>query len=234
MATPKSQRIGIWVIAIVMIIGTIGSFAVMILASKNNKVDQARVQQLSAQYQKDYQAYQAKVSSQADQLSTQYYNDFNSYSSQVGKFDTGSVKSLQTNDLKVGTGSALTKTSTFTAYYIGWTPDGNIFDSSIDSGKLKAPISAAPGGVITGWTNGVDGMKVGGVRELTIPADQGYGAKGSGDKIPPNSPLKFIIMVIPTPDVIAQPAVPQELIDYYNSTGASPTPTNASSSSNSN
>jgi FKBP-type peptidyl-prolyl cis-trans isomerase FkpA len=233
MATPKSQRIGIWVIAIVMIIGTIGSFAVMVLASKNNKVDQARLQQLTAQYQKDYQAYQAKVTAQADQLSAQYYSEFNSYSSQVGKFDTGSVKSLQTNDLKVGTGDTLSKTSTFTAYYIGWTPDGNIFDSSIDSGKLKAPISAAPGSVITGWTNGVDGMKIGGVRELTISSDQAYGAKGSGDKIPPNSPLKFIIMVIPTPAAIAQPTVPQELIDYYNTTGASSN-TSASSSSSGN
>lgn len=233
MATPKSQRIGIWVIAIVMIIGTIGSFAVMILANKNNKVDQARVQALTAQYQKDYKAYQDKVNAQADQLSAQYYTEFNSYASQVGKFDTGSVKSLQTNDLKVGTGDTLTKTSTFSAYYIGWTPDGNIFDSSIDSGKLKAPISVTPGSVITGWTNGVDGMKVGGVRELTVPSDQGYGAKGSGDKIPPNSPLKFIIMVIPTPEAIAQPAVPQELIDYYNSNGGgAQQTTNTSASGN--
>jgi len=59
-------------------------------------------------------------------------------------------------------------------------------------------------------------MKVGGVRELTIPADKGYGSTGSGDKIPANSPLKFVIMVIPTPDAIAEPAVPQELLDYYN------------------
>lgn len=220
MATPKSQRIGIWIIAIVMLVGTLGSFAVMVLASKNDTTDKAKIQQLSAQYQKDYAAYQAKVDAQAKKLSGKYYSDFNKYSSKPAKFDKNDVKSLKKDDLKTGTGEKLSKTSTFTAYYIGWTPDGKVFDSSISSGALKAPIKVKPGGVITGWTEGVDGMKVGGVRELTIPADKAYGSAGSGDKIPANSPLKFVIMVIPTPDSIAEPAVPQELMDYYNKTSA--------------
>jgi PBP1b-binding outer membrane lipoprotein LpoB len=80
MATPKSQRIGIWIIAIVMVVGTLGSFAVMVLASKNSTTDQAHIQQLSAQYQKDYAAYQAKVDAQAKLLSSKYYSDFNKYS----------------------------------------------------------------------------------------------------------------------------------------------------------
>jgi FKBP-type peptidyl-prolyl cis-trans isomerase len=220
MATPKSQRIGIWIIAIVMIVGTIGSFAVMVLANKNSTVDQAHIQQLSNQYQKDYKAYQAKVEAQATVLSAQYFTDFNAYAQVPAAFDKASVKSLDKNDLKIGTGDAITSKSTFTAYYIGWTPDGKVFDSSIDSGKLKAPIKAAPGGVIAGWTDGVDGMKIGGVRELTIPSDKAYGAQSSGDKIPANTPLKFVIMVIPAPAAIAEPQVPQDLIDYYNKTNA--------------
>ena len=215
MATAKSQRIGIWVIAIVMLVGTIGSFAVMILGTKNSNVDQARVKQLTDTYQKEYDVYQGKVSDQATQLSTKYFSEFNQYAGRPAVFDRDSVKTLATADLKAGDGTALTKDSAFTAYYIGWTPNGKVFDGSIDGTKLKAPFTASPGGVITGWTKGVEGMKVGGVRELTIPSDDAYGEKGSGDSIPPNTPLKFVIMVIPTPETIPQPEMPQELLDYY-------------------
>lgn len=58
-------------------------------------------------------------------------------------------------------------------------------------------------------------MKVGGIRELTIPADKAYGETGSGGTIAPNTPLKFVIMIIPTPETIPQPAVPAELLKYY-------------------
>jgi len=215
MATPKSQRIGIWIIAIVMLVGTLGSFAVMVLSSKNDVADQARIQALSSQYQKDYAEYQKKLDAQTKELSDKYYDDFKAYETKPAKFDDSDVKSLKKTDLKTGSGSKLTENSTFTAYYLGWTPNGKVFDGSIDGKKLKAPLSVSPGGVITGWTEGIDGMKVGGVRELTIPSDKAYGKAGSGDKIPANSPLKFIIMVIPTPEKIAEPTVPQELLDYY-------------------
>jgi len=220
MATPKSQRIGIWIIAVVMLIGTVGSFAVMILANKNSAVDQQRINTLSQQYQKDYKAYQDKVNAQASQLSEKYFAEFNQYANRPATFDKNDAnKELKTEDLKVGDGDTLGKDATFTAYYIGWTPDGKVFDSSIDNGKLKAPITAAPGGVITGWTKGVEGMKVGGVRELTIPASEGYGESGSGSSIPANTPLKFVIMVIPAPENIPEPQMPKELMDYYG-TGA--------------
>jgi FKBP-type peptidyl-prolyl cis-trans isomerase len=220
MATKKSQRIGIWVIAVVMLIGTIGSFAVMILGNQNNTADQARITELSGKYQKDYEAYQAKVDAQAKELSGKYFADFNQYATRPATFDRDSVKKLETSDLKLGDGAKLGDDATFTAYYIGWTPDGKVFDSSLDGDKLKAPISAAPGGVIAGWTKGVAGMKVGGIRELTIPSDEAYGEQGSGDSIPPNTSLKFVVMVIPAPEAIAQPEVPAELMQYYNSMGA--------------
>ena len=218
MATPKSQRIGIWVIAIVMIVGTIGSFLVMILANKNNKVDQAHIQQLATQYQSDYKAYQAKVDAQTTQLSGQYFQTFNAYASTPAAFNKDSVTKLEKVDLKQGDGQTLDGNSAFTAYYIGWTPDGKVFDSSINGSQLKAPLTAAPGGVIAGWMQGVSGVKIDGVRELTIPADLAYGSSGSGDKIPPNTPLKFVIMVIPTPAKITEPQPPQDLVNYYNST----------------
>lgn len=219
MATPRSQRIGIWIIAVVMLVGTIGSFAVMILTNQNGATEQAHIQQLTKQYQSDYQAYQAKVDAQTKQLSDQYFAEFNAYASLPAAFDKSSVKSLTTQDLKTGTGDTLSDKSSFTAFYIGWTPDGKVFDSSIDSGKLKAPINAAPGSVISGWNEGVKGMKIGGVRVLTIPSDKAYGQAGSGSNIPANTPLKFVMMVIPTPATLVQPQAPQELIDYYKSQG---------------
>lgn len=217
MATPKSQRIGIWIIAVVMLVGTIGSFIVMILTNKNNLTDQARIQQLATQYQADYKVYQSKVDAQTAQLSNQYFGTLNAYANTPASFDKNSVTTLQKTDLKQGDGPTLDGNSAFTAYYIGWTPDGKVFDSSINGSSLKAPLTAAPGGVIAGWIQGVVGMKTGGVRELTIPADLAYGSSGSGDKIPPNTPLKFILLVIPTPQKISEPQPPQELVNYYNS-----------------
>lgn len=215
MATTKTQRIGIWIIAVFMAVGTIGSFAIIALANQNQQSDQARVNELTAEYQKANDEYQAKLAVQTTELSEKYYETFNQYSSRPATFDKDSVTELETEDIVVGDGEAITSESTFTAYYIGWTPDGKIFDSSLNNGSLKAPINVQPGGVIEGWTKGVDGMKVGGVREITIPSDLGYGENGSGELIPPNTPLKFVVMIIPAPEQIAQPDIPDELMRYY-------------------
>ncbi len=217
MATTKTQRIGIWIIAVFMAVGTVGSFAIIALANENQQTDQARANELNAKYQKDTQEYQAKLAAQATELSGKYYETFKPYESRPATFDADAVKELKTEDIVIGDGETLTNESTFTAYYIGWTPDANMFDSSFTEGEavLKSPIDVVPGGVIKGWTEGVVGMKVGGIREMTIPSELGYGATGSGDSIKPNTPLKFIVMVIPTPEKIAEPAIPQELINYY-------------------
>jgi len=215
MATTKTQRIGIWIIAIFMAVGTIGSFAIIVLANSNSQSDQARYKQLLSEYQSAQAAAQAKTDAQAKELSNQYYPTFSQYASRPSTFDKTTATALKTEDLAIGTGEELTDQSTFTAYYIGWTADGHIFDQSISDGALKAPFTAAPGGVIKGWTQGVAGMKVGGVREITIPSDLGYGATGSGESIPPNAALKFVIMTIPTPAAIEQPTPSKELTTLY-------------------
>ncbi len=82
-------------------------------------------------------------------------------------------------------------------YYTGWlfdesAPDnkGQKFDSSLDRGQLFGfPLGA--GHVIRGWDQGVAGMKIGGKRTLIIPPDMGYGARGAGGVIPPNTTLVF-------------------------------------------
>lgn len=222
MATKNSQRVGIWIIAIALTVGTLGGFLAMVLAPKNQATDQARFDELSAVYKKEYEAYQAKVKARDDKiaasLSQKYSDIFKQYESRVGAFEASDITTLEKEDLTIGDGEELTTSSTFTAYYIGWNPSGKIFDSSLDGDKLKMPIEAAPGGVIKGWTEGAAGMKVGGVRELSIPADQAYGDQGQGADIPANTPLKFVIMVIPTPDrgeEIVAPKMSEELKKLY-------------------
>lgn len=214
MATPRSQRIGIWIIAIVMAVGTIGSFLVIILSNTNDKSDKARLTELTNQYQAEYEAYQKKVTDQNTRLSAENYDEFNAYSNRPAAFDAASVTELKTEDLKVGDGEEITASSSFAAFYIGWNPSGKVFDSSIDNGTLKAPFSVSPGGVIQGWSEGVVGMKQGGVRLLTIPAAKAYGETGSGDDIPPNTPLKFVIF-IPKQETYTAPEPSEELIRLY-------------------
>lgn len=195
MATPRSQRIGIWIIAIAMVAGTLGSFLVMALSLQNQKIDQSEQQKLSDEYQKTITSYQAKVDAQAKELSAKYFADFSQFSSVVASFDAKSVKKVTTTDIKVGDGETIKADTAYSAYYIGWNPKGTVFDQSIADGTLKSPI--AGGNLIPGWNEGVLGMKIGGVRGITIPSDKAYGAAGSGENIPPNTPIKFVVMAIP-------------------------------------
>lgn len=204
MATSQGQRIGIWVIAVVLAVGTIGSFFALILQNDNAQVDQAQAQQKQEEYNKIIQEYQAKVEAQSNELSAKYYDDFAGYAKEVSAFNASDVKSLTTRDLKIGDGEEIKEDTDYSAYYIGWNPEGKIFDQSIDGDKLKTPIDGKLE-LIKGWDEGVLGMKIGGVREITIPADKAYGDKGQGDLIPPHTPLKFIIMAIPSPEKIPQP-----------------------------
>ena len=206
MATTKTQRWIIIVILVATIVGTLGSFAAMILASENYKNDQAKAQKAQEKYQKLMKDYQAKTAAQAQELSNKYYPTFSQYTSRVGEFDRDSVKELSSEDLVVGDGEEIKDNTAFAAYYIGWNPKGKVFDQSIKDGKLSAPFAVESGlksaSVITGWKEGIKGMRLGGVRELTIPSDKAYGEKGQGNDIPANTPLKFIVMAVPKPATI--------------------------------
>jgi FKBP-type peptidyl-prolyl cis-trans isomerase len=158
MATPRSQRIGIWIIAIVLTLGTLGSFLVMALSIQNQSIDQ---KQQEKQLQTAFSEYQLKITSQATELSKKYYGEFSKYASVPAIFSPDDVKELAKKDLKIGTGEEIKSNTAYNAYYIGWNPKGVIFDQSIADGALKTPI--AGGNLITGWNEGVIGMKVGGV-----------------------------------------------------------------------
>lgn len=203
MATPRSQRIGIWIIAAILIIGSLGTFLVMVLSVQNQKIDQAQQQKLVDEYNKVVADYQAKVNKQNQDLSAKYYPIISQFKNRVGQFNTEGIKDIVKSDLKVGDGQEIKSGTVYSAYYIGWNPKGVIFDQSIEGSSLKAPITG--GNLITGWNEGVIGMKVNGIREITIPSDKAYGSTGSGENIPPNTPIKFIIMVIPKVDPIPVP-----------------------------
>lgn len=104
------------------------------------------------------------------------------------------VTELQIIDTVVGTGEVVPAGATVTAHYTGaLAKDGTIFQSSLDSGN---PVPFSLSGVITGWTEGVPGMKVGGKRRLIIPAEKAYGAQSPSANIPPNSDLVFDIELV--------------------------------------
>jgi FKBP-type peptidyl-prolyl cis-trans isomerases 1 len=214
MALKKHQQIAVSIILGLTIVGTVGSFFVMALESSNQRQDQQKYQDSLAKYQNDQKAYQAKVDAQAKTLSKTYFKTFAKYQDLPAKFDKATITKLETSDLKVGNGAKIDKNTKFATYYLGWTPDGKVFDGSIDNGSLKSPFSInslASGGVIEGWQNGLIGMKIGGVRQLAIPSDQAYGKTGS-QGIPGDTPLKFVVMAITQPKTIEQPQIPIELL----------------------
>ncbi len=113
-----------------------------------------------------------------------------------------SITTLIKDDVKVGTGEEAKTGQTVSVHYTGWLYDpsasdkhGKQFDSSRTRGTpFQFPLGA--GRVIKGWDQGVAGMKVGGQRTLTIPADMGYGARGAGGSIPPNANLIFDVELL--------------------------------------
>ena len=97
---------------------------------------------------------------------------------------------LVIEELKVGTGPVAKAGQTVTVNYTGWLTNGQKFDSSVDRNE-PFTFHLGAGEVIKGWDEGVQGMKVGGKRKLTIPPSLGYGARGAGGVIPPNATLIF-------------------------------------------
>lgn len=105
------------------------------------------------------------------------------------------VSGLQYEDTREGTGLTAAAGQTVSVHYTGWLESGKKFDSSKDRGQ-PFDFGLGRGQVIKGWDEGVQGMKVGGVRKLTIPAALGYGARGAGGVIPPNATLIFEVELL--------------------------------------
>lgn len=176
MSASRAQRIGIWIIAIVMFVGTIGGYFLIIVSNDN----QNRVA-------RELQEQQKKVQERAMKPS----EALPGYKAEA--FDAAAVTELVKEDLKPGSGKEVAEGAQIEVNYFGWTPDGQIFDSTNKGGSVE-PLGLSLGAVIEGWSKGLVGAKEGGVRKLVIPAAQAYGEQGSGS-IAPNTPLTFIVEI---------------------------------------
>ena len=102
---------------------------------------------------------------------------------------------LVIEEVLVGEGAEALAGQTVSVHYTGWLTNGTKFDSSKDRNEpFEFPLGARH--VIAGWDEGVQGMKIGGTRKLTIPAALGYGARGAGGVIPPNATLVFEVELL--------------------------------------
>ena len=104
---------------------------------------------------------------------------------------------LVTQDLKVGTGPVVPKNAKVSMNYVGVAcSTGKIFDSSYSRNQPYESDLSPTGSLIAGWQQGIPGMRVGGVRLLSIPSDLAYKAAGYPPKIAPDEPLFFLVAAV--------------------------------------
>lgn len=207
--TSPKQRIVIGAIAVIMVLTMIVSYAIIVAGgNKNSSSSQSTI---SSEKIAEYElAYRDKANSFKESTASQY-EAFSPYLSRIKAYNETSANEgdLSTTDLLIGTGRELTTDDVdYLAFYVGWCADETIFDSSLDDRKnptgFAKAINAA-NGMIEGWKNGVIGMRLGGIREITIPSELAYGSQMEicGGY---NKPLKFIVMPVANEEPLSSDA----------------------------
>ena len=202
--TSPKQRIFIIAIAVIMLGSIIASYAAIILnggkssdSGTEGEIDEAKVAEYEEAYNKKLEAFQKEIKDE--------YDEFIKYKSEIKAYNETSANEngVQTKDLKVGDGKELTDEDTdYLAFYVGWCADASVFDSSFDDNDNPTTFAKAldPSlGLIEGWNMGVKGMKIGGIRRITVPGELAYGESMEicGGK---NKPLRFMIMAVENKD----------------------------------
>lgn len=202
--TSVKQRIFIIAIAIIMIGTFIASYAAIVISGSQNSststtgsISDEKIAEYEQAYYEELSAFEAGTAED--------FAVFAPYVSEVVAYNETSANSggVQTRDLLIGDGQELVDGDTnYLAYYIGWCADESVFDSSLDSTTSPTAFTKAIDaslGMIEGWNVGVVGMKMGGIREITVPGELAYGDQMEicGGY---NKPLKFLVMVVPNED----------------------------------
>jgi FKBP-type peptidyl-prolyl cis-trans isomerase len=215
--TSTKQRVVIIIIAIIMLGSIIASYAAIIMnggksntGNTDSKVDEAKILEYEEVYNKKLESFK--------ELTKSDFNKFIAYKSEVKAYNEASANagSVQTRDLHKGSGRKITDgDDNYLAYYIGWCADESVFDSTLDDANNPKAFSKALDaslGMIEGWVLGVEGMHLGGVREITIPGELAYGDKMEicGGY---NKPLRFLVMPVANEDPLKTEAA--ELDEAY-------------------
>lgn len=196
--TSIKQRIFIAVIAFIMLGSIIASYVAIILnGSKGNsdtsKIDAAKLAEYQAAYEEKIAEFQT--------LSKADFDEFIKFRSEIKAFNENSANEngVQIKDLKIGDGVELSKDGdNYLAYYVGYCADESIFDSTLNDNSNPTAFEKVldPSlGMIEGWNAGIEGMKIGGIRRITVPAELAYGESMEicGGT---NKPLRFLVMAV--------------------------------------
>ena len=214
--TSPKQRIFIILIAIIMVGSIIASYAAIVIngskgaagSTEAGQIDDSKVAEYEAAYNEKLEEF--KKASKSD------YDEFIGFKSELKAFNEASANEagVEVKDLKEGTGSEVSDDN-YLAYYVGWCADESVFDSSFDNNENPTAFSKIldpSAGMIEGWNEGVKGMKLGGIRRITMPGEMAYGDSmeicGGYSK-----PLRFMVMAIPKEEPMKSMAA--ELDDAY-------------------
>lgn len=215
--TSTGQRVAIGIIAFFMLGSIIASYAAIIVSNSKSS-DSSETSKLSDERMKYYENKYAEKVAKFKEVTKGDYDKFSPYLSEIKAYNetTANESGVQKRDLVAGTGRTLgEKDSDYLAYYVGWCADESIFDSSLDNDKNPKAFAKALDvsvGMIEGWYQGAQGMKLGGIREITVPSELAYKDQTEicGGK---NKPLKFLIMAVPAEEPLK--TVSSELDNAY-------------------
>lgn len=189
-STNKAQRMAIWVIAIVMAVGTLGSFFIFLLPSSNTPV--------KTQEEKDYERQLAEMQKEQEACPSGQVNDnkISPAPTPPEVMPAGDITELRTEDVTVGDGGEVKAGDCVEILYHGvLAADAKAFSGG-DNYADGIPYRARTNGFVEGFAKGMVGMKVGGERKIFIPSEQAYGANPpQGGDIPADADLVFVVKV---------------------------------------
>lgn len=208
--TSPKQRFFIILIAVIMLGSMIASYAAIVLNNGGSGSSaSADTEEISEEKAAEYEEAYNDIVAKFGEKTKGDFDKFIQYKSEIAGYNENSANEggLKSRDLAEGSGEEVKEDgSNYLAYYVGWCADESVFDSTFDDDENPTAFSKIldPSmGLIEGWTQGMKGMKIGGVRKITIPGELAYGDSMEicGGE---NKPLKFIVMAVEKSDSLTQ------------------------------